>query len=353
VVYVNFAIVKIYKKVEGTMKEAEKKKYKRRKKSIKSVLGFIIYEFIIMVIIAPLIVFYGPFQNVKRTIVGTAMATFTHQYIATTFLSSNQINKILASSEKGQTTTNEAENLSDIKINHQNDSGIERYDIHTQKFDGYILEIKDPTRIKIGYTNKLGEMGQRTSEIASENGAVAAINGGGFTDKSTNGKLWVGTGAYPEGIVISGGKLVYSDIKANEKVNVTAFTKDGKLIVGDHTLSDLRKQNVVEAVSFRNTLIINGKTVAVQDEGLNPRTAIGQKKDGTVIMLVIDGRTGLKPGASLKEVQNILLQQGAVNASNLDGGSSSTMYFNGEVINNPCDWNGERTVATALYVAAP
>jgi exopolysaccharide biosynthesis protein len=133
-------------------------------------------------------------------------------------------------------------------------------------------------------------------------------------------------------------------------VNVTAFTKDGKLIVGDHTLNDLKKENVVEAVSFRDSLIINGKTVAVQDEGLNPRTAIGQKSDGTVIMIVIDGRSGLKPGASLKELQTLLLQEGAVNASNLDGGSSSTMYFNGEVINNPCDWNGERNVATALYV---
>ena len=67
-------------------------------------------------------------------------------------------------------------------------------------------------------------------------------------------------------------------------------------------------------------------------------------------MLAIDGRKGLKMGASLKEVQNILLQQGVINASNLDGGSSTTMYFNGEVINNPCDWNGERTVATAIYV---
>jgi exopolysaccharide biosynthesis protein len=52
----------------------------------------------------------------------------------------------------------------------------------------------------------------------------------------------------------------------------------------------------------------------------------------------------------LKEVQTILLQRGVVNAANLDGGSSSTMYYNGEVINDPCDWNGERTVATAVYV---
>lgn len=328
----------------------KKKTRKSKKFSIKKTIKFIIFELIIVAIITPLLVFYGPFQNVKRTIVGTAMATFTHQYIATTFLSKDDINKILKSSESGETTGSESENLGNIQINHTKDSGIERYDINTQKFDAYILEIKDPTRIKIGCTNRIGEVGQRTSEIAQENGAVAAINGGGFTDKSSNGKLWTGTGAYPEGIVMSGGKIIYKDVKTNEKVNVTAFTKDGKLIVGNHTLNDLLNYGVTEALSFRNSLIINSKKVAVEDEGLNPRTAIGQKADGTIIMLVIDGRTLLKPGATLKEVQNILIQQGAVNASNLDGGSSSTMYLNGDVINNPCDWNGERSIATAIYV---
>ena len=206
-----------------------------------------------------------------------------------------------------QTTSSEAENLGGVKISHTADNGIDRYDLHTKKFDGYILEIKDPTRLKIGYTKTIGEVGQRTSEIAQENGAIAAVNGGGFTDRSSNGKLWAGTGAYPEGIVISDGKLIYSDIKSNETVNVTAFTREGKLVVGNHTLNELKRENVVEAVSFRNTLIINGKTVAVEDEGLNPRTAIGQKIDGTIVMVVIDGRTGLKPGASLREVQNILI----------------------------------------------
>ncbi|KZL93925.1 phosphodiester glycosidase family protein [Clostridium magnum] len=333
------------------MKEVENKEINKRKKlSIKATVAFLIYTLIVVTVTTPLFVFYGPFENVKRTIVGTAMATFTHQYIATTFLSQEEISKILKSSQTGETTSSEVENLNGVKVAHTGDKGIDRYDIHTKKFDGYILEINDPTRLKIGYTKRIGEVGQRTSEIAEENGAVAAINGGGFTDRSSNGKLWAGTGAYPEGLVISDGKVIYSDVKANEKVNITAFTADGTLIVGDHTLNDLKKKNVVEAVSFRNSLVINGKTVAVEDEGLNPRTAIGQKSDGTIIMLVIDGRTGLKPGATLKEVQNILLQQGVVNASNLDGGSSSTMYLNGEIINNPCDWNGERTVATALYV---
>ena len=333
------------------MKKDKNKSLKKKGASTyKSKIAFLIYEIIIIVITVPIITFYGPFQNIKRTVVGTAMATLSHQYIATTFLSKDKINALLNSNTSGNTAVNVAENLNDIKINYANNNGISRYDIHTTKFDGYILEIKDPTRIKIGYTKSIGKVGERTSEIASENGAIAAINGGGFRDKSANGTLWTGTGAYPAGIVISNGKLIYSDVKSDVKVNVTAFDKEGKLIVGDHSINDLKKLNVVEAISFRDTLIVNGNDVVVQDEGLNPRTAIGQKKDGTIIMLVVDGRQGLKPGANLTEIQNILLQEGAVNASNLDGGSSSTMYLNGEVINNPCDWNGERTVATALYV---
>lgn len=324
---------------------------KRRKKSpFKTFFLFIIYELVVIVITTPLLVFYGPFKNVRNQIVGTAMATFTHQYIATLFLSKDKINQILQEEKNGQTTSAESENPNEVNISHAGDKNIKRYDIDTSKFNGYILEIDDPRRIRIGYTSKLREVGERTSEIAKRNGAVAAINGGGFSDRTSSGKLWVGTGAYPEGIVISGGKLVYSDVGPNENINVTAFTSNGRLIVGDHTINELFSQGVVEAISFRNSLIINGKTVAVQNEGLNPRTAIGQKADGTVVMLVIDGRKGFKMGASLKDVQNILLQQGVVNASNLDGGSSATMYLNGEVINNPSDWNGERTVATAIYV---
>ncbi len=195
----------------------------------------------------------------------------------------------------------------------------------------------------------MGKMGERTSKMAERHGAVAAVNGGGFRDVSSTGKLWTGTGAYPEGLVISNGKVIYNDFKSGQKANITAFTKEGLLVVGDHTVDELLKMGVVEALSFRNTLIINGKPIPY-NEGINPRTAIGQKQDGTIVLLVIDGRRGIKQGATLEEVENILLQRGVVNASNLDGGSSSTMYYKGKVINRPCNWDGERTVATSIYV---
>ena len=81
-----------------------------------------------------------------------------------------------------------------------------------KRFKGYILVINDPTRIKVGYSSMLGKEGQLTSEIARDNNAIAAINGGGFTD-GVSGSLWTGTGANPEGIIMSGGKIVFNNIK--------------------------------------------------------------------------------------------------------------------------------------------
>ena len=333
-------------------KMMEKGYSKKRSFSWKLLFLFAIYQLFFAVVCAPLLIFYGPFENIKRIVVGTAMSTMRHQYIATTFLSEGEIQRILKKTE-GAGLNFLDEDLNNIQVAHYNDKQIDRYNIHTNKFDGYLLEIKDPTRIKVAYTKKLGKEGQRTSEMAKAHGAVAAINGGSFADKSEDGKLYAGTGAFPGGIVISEGKVIYKDVKEDIKLEVVAFNQAGILIVGEHSLQDLRRMGATEAISFRPpTLIINGQGQIAKDDnnGFNPRTAIGQKSDGTILLLVIDGRKGFKLGASLYDVQQILLQHGAWNAGNLDGGSSSTMYYKGQVINDPSDWDGERTVATALYV---
>lgn len=313
----------------------------------------IIYQIVFVIVTMPVLVFYGPFNNVKKTIVGSAMSTFKTKYIATLFLSKASIDKIINSD--GSDSSNENMDTGQIKVKNM-DNSVNIYDIHTNKFDGYIMEV-NPRSIRIGYTKKLGVEGQRTSVIAEENGAIAAINGGGFSDKSPDGKLWAGTGAFPDGIIISGGRTIYSGVSPDTKVTATGFTKDGTMIIGNYSINDLKKLGVVEALSFsgiNSRLIINGKPQIHGDggQGLAPRTAIAQKKDGTVLLLVIDGRKylQLKAGASLKDIQDIFLSYGAWNASNLDGGSSSTMYYDGEVINSPSDPLGERAVASIVYV---
>jgi len=85
--------------------------------------------------------------------------------------------------------------------------------------------------------------------------------------------------------------------------------------------------------------------------GVGPRTAIGQKKDGTVLFLVVDGRQpGYSLGATLRDVQDILYEQGCYIAANLDGGSSSTLFYNGSVVNKPADLLGERMIPTTFIV---
>lgn len=327
------------------------KNLKKKKKKIlwKNIVAMIIYEILFIGITGFFITIYGPFQNVKKTFIGTAMSTTTHMYFATLFLSQKQINGLLGNGDG----SSDKENLKDVSISYREDSTINEYDVSTSRFSGYILEIKDPKRIKIGLTKKLGITGQTTSQIAEENGAIAAVNGGGFTDKSANGTSFVGTGAYPAGIVVSNGKVITNTYKDSDRFEAIAFDKSGHLIVGNYNTSELLKLNIAEALSFNKTLIINGKP-QIHDsdarDGIDPRTAIGQKKDGTVMLLVIDGRSGYKQGATLREVQDLLLSRGAWNAANLDGGSSTTMYYDGALVNTPCDNDGERTVASTVYV---
>ena len=333
---------------------------KEKNKKFKPLVFFmgIIYIVVFLGITTPLILFFGPYENTKKVFVSTVLGT-RHAYLITDYMSQETINEILGVKKeeepKEQVTQNIATDIDKIKVKYTSGNDISRYDIHTDRYTGYVLEIKNPLGVKVAMTKYVGKIGQKTSEMAEEHNAIAAINGGAFVDESSDGTLYAGTGAEPGGFVISGGKVIYpkNNIKKNNIENVIAFTKGGQLIVGDHTLVELQKLEVQEAMCFRRpNIIINGEP-QVKDkmaDGLNPRTAVGQKEDGTVIFLVIDGRKITSPGASLYDVQQIMLERGAINAGALDGGYSSTMYYKGEVINSPNAWDGERSVATAFYV---
>ena len=190
-------------------------------------------------------------------------------------------------------------------------------------------------------------------EIAKENNAVAAINGGAFTDKSSTAQ-WTGNGGTPAGIVISEGKLVYKDVPDDEKIELVGITKEGKMIAGMYSFNNLKELNVKEAVSFGPVLVKEGEPTPMKGDGgwgVAPRTAMGQRADGSIVMLVIDGRSLTSGGATLKELQEVLLNTcNVVTAINLDGGKSTTMYLNGKVINNPASNVGERSIPSAIIV---
>lgn len=338
-----------------------KKKRDKEKKRIFKPLVFlmsIVYIVVFLGITTPIVLVFGPYENTRRALINTILAT-RHAYWITDNMSQETINNLLGIKETSAEVKSDDEEIKqDIdKINVKYTSGteIEQYTINNDRYKAYILEIKNPCSIKVAMTKYLGRLGQKTSEMAEEHDAIAAINGGAFVDESSDGTIYAGTGAKPGGFVISDGKVIYptENVDRDKIENVVAFTKSGKLIVGDHSLRDLEKMDVKEAMCFRKPNIIINGVRQVKDkmsEGLNPRTAVGQKEDGTVIFLVIDGRKITAPGASLYDVQEIMMERGAVNAGALDGGYSSTMYYKGEVINSPNAWNGERSVATAFYV---
>jgi exopolysaccharide biosynthesis protein len=108
-----------------------------------------------------------------------------------------------------------------------------------------------------------------------------------------------------------------------------------------------------DAVSFGPNLIVNGKPMIKSGDGgggIQPRTAIAQRQDGTVLFLAIDGRQKNSLGATLKDVQNVFLKYGAYNAANLDGGSSSTMILDNQLVNKPSDILGERALPSAFII---
>lgn len=345
-------------KVNNRQYNTKKTKSKNKVKKIKTwklILYFVLFQFLFGIATAPIIVYYSPlFANLRKNIVGTAMSTNSHAFIATLFLSNKQIQQIL-NGDGGPSVSTMAQDLSKINLS-SGDNRIEKATIQGKKFNGIMVIVHNPKRVKIGYSSKLGIVGQKTSEIAKENDAVVAINGGGFKDKGNNSTAtWTGTGAIPIGIIISDGKLIFpnkNDLDTKQVfTGIAGITDKGKLIVGNHTVDELLQLGVKEAICFGPTLIENTvETKGYSYQGADPRTAIGQKKDGSIVLLTIDGRQGLEAGATIEDVQQIMKEEGVVNAVNLDGGASTAMYYEGKVINSPSDKFGERPVPTAIYV---
>lgn len=303
---------------------------------------FIIVTLIFFIITSPFIVLFGPFANLKRTVVGAILRSRHPQYITWLF-NQDQLNDILGGVAK-------APEQEVFSFKPRTDTTLNLQKIESNRFVGYLLEIPDPKRIHVATAADINEKGDTTSNIAKRAGAVAAINGGGFYDP--NG---TGTGRLPYGFIMQDGKYVLGQqVGDEEKVEFIGMTKKGNLIAGTYNKRELREMGAVEGLTFGPPIIVNGEKMIKSGDGgwgISPRSAIGQRKDGTILFLVIDGRQpGYSIGASLADMQNILYEQGAYIAANLDGGSSTTLYFNGQVVNKPADLLGERMIPTAFVV---
>ncbi|MDF2714347.1 MAG: hypothetical protein K0R28_1272, partial [Paenibacillus sp.] len=221
-------------------------------------------------------------------------------------------------------------------------------DISGQFWKGKMIYVYDPTSVRVVVPSKVGE-GERVSSMVTRTGAVAGINGGGFIDPDG-----LGNGFAPIGLILSGFDAVYTDAEPYHSQHIIGFTKEGTLVVGKYSLQELQQMGVKDAVSFlAPRLIANGNPQITTGDGgwgRAPRTAIGQKEDGTLIFVVIDGRQTSSVGATLKEVQDLLLKEGAVNAGLLDGGASSELVVKGELLTKPSSRYGERRLPSGILI---
>ncbi|QEL82820.1 phosphodiester glycosidase family protein (plasmid) [Bacillus sp. JAS24-2] len=220
-------------------------------------------------------------------------------------------------------------------------------------FKGKLVTISNPFNVKlVTHHGSQGKgKGEKISVMAKRNHALAAINASGFDDETGRGG-----GNLATGIVIESGKIIDSNHEINEPALVAGLTKFGQLITGNYSAHQLLNKHVISAAGFMPQLIVNGEKMITEGDGgwgSAPRSIVAQKKDGTIIFLVIDGRQTHSIGATLRECQDILYEKGAVNAMAMDGGSSATLYLLGKVRNSPSTLSHEdRYLPNAWIVTA-
>lgn len=321
----------------------------RHKKSKKSKILIVLISIFVIGLGSGLFLMYGPYSGFRNWLITTAMTTMNHQYLATWFYSDETINLVLKNNRVIEPDEDSNTNLIEINtdssnsvvykdeydreiLEHEVDDLYKIIEIKENGYKGYLAAIYDPSKVKL-VTSQYSYKGEYLVDMAKREGAVLAINGGGFLDAEGEGN-----GGTPLGIVISDGK-----IKNNYRSGsgLIGFTNDNKLFLGKISAEEAINKGIRDAVEFGPFLIVNGEVSSVVGNGgygTHPRSAIGQRKDGIVLFLVIDGRSLTSKGADMDDLISIMKRYGAVNAANLDGGNSSVLIEKGKILNNPIDW---------------
>lgn len=316
---------------------------------------------------------YGNNSYIRDYIIDKAMSTSNHQYIATWLFDRKTIDEsLLQLKEATQIEINGSDkfNFDEINYNQPMYNNIYEEQILNKeneddlykiiniegttiganyKYKGYLVVVYDPSKVKIGPSSGAGvdssSYGEILSTISKKNNAVIAMNAGGFYDP-----YWNSNGGIPHGTVIKDGKVLTDFKRADVSGGLIGFNYDNELVLKRMTAEEAINSGIRDAVDWGPYLIVNGKNQYKNVKNYTwatSRTAIGQRKDGIVLMLVIDG--GNQPGsygASYADIAKIMEQYGAINAANLDGGTSTALVENNEYVNNP--WNGQKRTIRRL-----
>ena len=323
-----------------------------KKNSILKKILLIISALIILCISMVGVLLYGPYNGFRDWLITTSMTTMTHQWIAELFYDQETINNIMANNRVDEviedTDTGAIEVASTyVVLNKYEEDILQKEDdnelykvikIEGKDYSGYLAVIYDPSRIHTLVSSKIGTTGQYLTTMAKDNNAVIAINGGGFYDPGHSSNA-----ANPLGVTYVKGKNI-SAYNYEGPGGIIGFDNNDKLVLSSKcTESSAKSLGIRDCVTCGPFLIVNGKASTVVGNGgwgTAPRTAIGQRKDGIVLWLVIDGRTLKKPGADMDDLIEIMQRYGTYNAANLDGGISSVMVVKNRIINDPIDSTG-------------
>ena len=307
----------------------------------------IFFLLIDLIAIGCFILFYGPNEEFRNTIVNTAMVTKTHQYIAYTFYDEDTVQKILdlnkyipvsGEMDLDAIVIDTAEKKSyDNEYDEEilkRDKGNDDYKyikVKVGKYNAHMIAIYHPENVKLLTIKKFSRGGNQETvlNMCKRYGALTCINAGGFHDPDGWGS------DTPVGYVIKDGEVVYAE--NNNKQDIIGITKENKLALVNATGEEAVAMGIRDGVQFGPFLILNGESIKYNSSAGGydraARVAIAQRRDGVILFLATEGTHG--SGPTMKEVIDTLELYGAYNAANLDGGTSAQMVINNKLVNNP------------------
>ena len=320
----------------------------------------IIYFLYVLGCFAFIFILYGPYKGFRTWLITTSMQTMNHQYICKIFYNEEQIKEVMEQNvviESGESTDTSLvskkratefideydKEILDVDI----DLPYKIIELELNGVKGYLAAIYDPSKVKVGVTKMLGKSGQYVTTMAEDEDAYLAINAGGFYDPN-----YSSSGGMPTSITIKDGKIVTNNEYSsyNQAGGIIGFTNDDVLVLlKNKTASEALAMGVRDAVSWGPFLIVNGKPSYVRGNGgwgLAARSAIGQRADGIVLLLVVSSNRSRTKGADMVDLVEIMQRYHAINAANLDGGTSTVMVLPKDIAqreyNSPCsDYKSE------------
>ena len=327
---------------------------KKKKKKGSGLFGRIVRRFflVLFTVIALILVaaclalnliFNGPSPAARDVLTMSLLEPSGTKWIPGLFMDAETLDSIRTREDSN--LTDEFSNTSEIVINKDaaistgtdewanSPDGI-RFESHSgDTYNAHIMIVRDPSKVYLGTSTEnfsTSIPGTRIDDQIETDGAIAGVNAGAFFDNGTSDPS---VGSVPEGLVYSKGVCKWTTgSPPNGIKGFAGFNKDNILVVAQDNLSKAQAEelNIRDGCCFGPVLIMNGEInqeAYNSNSGWNPRTAIGQRKDGAVVFVCIDGRQAGSMGGTYKDVIDIMIEYGVVNACNMDGGSSSIMVY--------------------------